>query len=224
MGKQKHIVIYSHGAGVLKDDRGLFTYLANGLPEVESILFDYGIIDETLRTLTSRTIKEQAEMLTEIIRQTQANNPEAQIDIIAHSQGAVVAALAHPQTIRKVFFVAPAFDLDINRTLDRYRDWPGTEINLDGLTRFPSIEGFMKVFPAEYWRERQSLQPFALYNAFAEHAEITAIIAKQDHILSAVDLRELSEKITVLSIDGDHEFSGAARQSLLDTIRPLILE
>jgi hypothetical protein len=42
----KHIVIYSHGFGVRKDDRGLFTDIAATLPSAEHIMFDYNQVDE----------------------------------------------------------------------------------------------------------------------------------------------------------------------------------
>ena len=38
MQPNKHIVIFSHGFGVRKDDRGLLTDIAKEIPEVESVL------------------------------------------------------------------------------------------------------------------------------------------------------------------------------------------
>jgi hypothetical protein len=46
MSKNNHIVIFSHGFGVGKDDRGLFTDIADSLKNVESVMFDYNDIDE----------------------------------------------------------------------------------------------------------------------------------------------------------------------------------
>ena len=46
MSTKKHIVIYSHGFGVRKDDNGLLSDIAEHLPEVESILFDYYDLNE----------------------------------------------------------------------------------------------------------------------------------------------------------------------------------
>jgi hypothetical protein len=43
---KKHIIIYSHGFGVRKDDNGLLSYIAEHLPEVESVLFDYYNIND----------------------------------------------------------------------------------------------------------------------------------------------------------------------------------
>ena len=41
-----HIIIYSHGFGVRKDDNGLLDNIADSLSEAESILFDYYEVDE----------------------------------------------------------------------------------------------------------------------------------------------------------------------------------
>jgi hypothetical protein len=46
MNNKKHIVVYSHGVAVQKDDNGLFTGIAEAIPEVESILFDYYQVNE----------------------------------------------------------------------------------------------------------------------------------------------------------------------------------
>lgn len=43
----KHFVVFSHGFGVCKDDRGLFPDIISGLAGVEPVLFDYNVIDDT---------------------------------------------------------------------------------------------------------------------------------------------------------------------------------
>ena len=52
----EQVVVYSHGFGVRKDDRGLFTDIAAALPEAESVMFDYGSWDEEHKEHTSRHI------------------------------------------------------------------------------------------------------------------------------------------------------------------------
>lgn len=57
----EQVVVYSHGFGVRKDDRGLFTDIAAALPEAESVMFDYGSWDEEHKehTLSSYLFSEQ---------------------------------------------------------------------------------------------------------------------------------------------------------------------
>jgi len=47
----KHVIVYSHGFGVRKDDRGLLTDIAKSMPGVDHVLFDYNFIDEQANTL-----------------------------------------------------------------------------------------------------------------------------------------------------------------------------
>lgn len=223
MPVSNHFIIYSHGFGVQKNDRGLLTAIAAALPEVESILFDYFTVDENAQTITMRPLSEQAAMLTRVIEETKAAHPDAIIDIIAHSQGTVVAALAKPDGVRKAILLAPSFDMSVERTLKRYQDKPQTHIDLNGISRLPILDGLVRVVPAAYWAERRELQPFREYNSFAEKSELTAIIAKQDEIVPKVDLSELSQKVKVMELDGGHEFRDPARALLIEVIRNILL-
>lgn len=219
----KHVIIYSHGFGVRKDDRGLLTDIAEAFPEVESILFDYFKIDEEAKTLTICPFGEQANKLNQVIEKARLDYPGATVDLICHSQGTIVAALAKPENIRKVIFLAPVFDLGIERTLKRYQDKPGATINLDGESQLPALDGLVRIVPAEYWRERILLKPFDEYNKLANKTEIIVLEANQDEVLPRVDLKELDPKIKVISLDGDHNFTGRARNPLMEVVRKIIM-
>jgi hypothetical protein len=68
MKNKQHIIIYSHGFGTRKDDRGLLTDIAKALPLAESILFDYFEVDEIKKEMHICTIGEQVEKLKKIIK------------------------------------------------------------------------------------------------------------------------------------------------------------
>ena len=99
-----HIVIYSHGFGVRKDDRGLFTDIAAALPGATHRMFDYNRRDETTGNLTVAPLAEQVGMLRNQIEKARADTPGAIIDLICHSQGCIVAALLAPRDVRKTLF------------------------------------------------------------------------------------------------------------------------
>lgn len=221
---KKYIVIYSHGFGVRKDDRGLLTGIAQALPEVASVLFDYFDVDEANKTLTTCPPSVQVEKLNRVIREAKESHPEAIIDLIAHSQGTVIAALAQPEGIRKTLFLAPVFDMSIERTLKRYGSRPDAEIHLEGISKLPALDGLTRIVPAAYWEERRTLQPFKEYNVFAEKTELAIIEAGQDEILQKVDLGALSPKVKVTTIDGNHNFNGLAREHLIEKIRDYLLK
>lgn len=222
MNEIKHIIIYSHGFGVRKDDLGLLSGIAEALPEAESILFDYFDVDEEKKILSICPMSEQVEKLNKVISDTRAANPEAIIDLIGHSQGTIIAAMAKPDGIRKTILLSPSFDMSLERTLARYRSKPEAQINIDGISIIPSSTGLTRIIPKEYWQERVLVKPFEEYNAFAEKTDITFIIANQDELSPKVDLIELSSKVKILAIDGDHNFNDSARAPLIKIIKDFI--
>ncbi|MFZ2310447.1 MAG: hypothetical protein WAW11_02795 [Patescibacteria group bacterium] len=222
MDKAKHIIIYSHGFGVRKDDLGLLSGIAEALPEAESILFDYFDVNEEEKTLTICPMSEQVEKLNKVISDTRAANPDAIIDLIGHSQGTIIVALTKPDGIRKTILLSPPFDMSLERTLARYRSKSDAKVDIEGISIIPSSTGLTRIIPKEYWQERLLVKPFEEYNALAEKTEITAIIANQDELIPKVDLTELSSKIQTLAIDGDHNFNDSARAPLIEIIKDVL--
>lgn len=223
MNNKKHIIIYSHGFAVQKDDMGLFTDIAESMPEVESILFDYYEVNEAENKILTCSFSSQVKKLNEVVDKVRSSYPEAVVDLISHSQGTIVAAMTKPSGIRKTIMISPVFDVDVERSLSRYRLKPGVKIDLDGISEIPSSTGLTKVIPKEYWQERSQIKPFAEYNSFADKTEIIAIEGNQDELLPKVDLGSLDSGIKVISIDGDHNFNGANRMALKELIRKILL-
>lgn len=223
MSDKKHIVIFSHGFGVRKDDRGLLSGIAAALPEVEPVLFDYFEADEAAKTLTIRPFSEQRARLTSELVKAKQDNPGAIIDVVCHSQGAMPAALAVLPGVRKTILIAPPFEMDLDRSLTRYRAKPDTIIDLDGMSRLYPQDGLIRLVPPAYWQERRELFPIDVYNMLAKKTEIIAIVANQDQLLPKPDLQRLSPKIKIIFLDGDHGFSGPARDPLLNTLRDLLI-
>jgi len=220
---KKHIVIYSHGFGVRKDDNGLLSDIVEHLPEIESVLFDYYDLNEANNELLICSTSHQVNKLNQIINDIRIANPEAIIDLIAHSQGAIVAAMAKPSGIRKAIMLAPVFDMGLERTLSRYRTKPDAEVDINGTSRIPSSNGMTRIIPKEYWQERINIKPFIEYNAFSEKTEMIVIEAKQDELVPKIDLKELDKRIKVTSLDGDHGFHIPNRDRLIEVIRDLLI-
>ncbi len=223
MQNKKHIVIFSHGFGVRKDDLGLLTDIALAIPEVESILFDYYDVDQKNKILTTCPFSKQVKMLNNIINKTKELNPGAIIDLICHSQGTIVAGLAEPEGIRKTILLSPPFDMSLERTLKRYGSRPDSDINLEGISKLSPIDGLVRIVPKEYWTERKNVKPLEEYNKLAEKTELIIIEANQDELLPKVDLKNLSSKIKLAPLNGDHNFNGKSRGPLLKTIRDYLL-
>ncbi|MFA7252467.1 MAG: hypothetical protein WC027_01285 [Candidatus Paceibacterota bacterium] len=223
MKTKKHIIIFSHGFGVRKDDNGLLTEIAKAIPEAESILFDYYQFNERNNTLTICPFSKQVEMLLTVINQAKKDHPEATIDLICHSQGTIVAGLAAPIGIRKTILLSPPFDMSLERSLKRYTSKPDAVVNINGISVVPSSSGLVRIIPPEYWVERKEVRAFEAYNNLAEKTELIIIEANQDMLIEKVDLKELSPKIKLAPLDGDHGFSGKDRGPLLAALRGYII-
>jgi len=219
MELKKHIIIFSHGFGVRKDDRGLLSDIAKAFPESISYLFDYFDVDEKNMTITIRTFSEQVDSLRNVVKKAKEDYPNSVIDIIAHSQGTLIPPLSKIEGIKHCILTAPVFDMSIERTLKRYGSKPDCEINLEGISKLYRLDGYVRYIPKEYWVERKALKLFDLYNEYSLHTELIIINANQDTILGNVDISQLSSNIKVLNIDGDHEFSGESRNNLIKVIK-----
>ncbi|HEV2402635.1 MAG TPA: hypothetical protein VGS08_00350 [Candidatus Saccharimonadales bacterium] len=217
MNKPKHLIIYSHGFGVRKDDRGLFTDIAAALPGYDHLMFDYNQVDEAMGNLTVASLNEQAEHLRQVTAETKQNHPDATIDLICHSQGCVVAALANPEGIRKAIFTAPPAQLSIDSMLQLFKDRPGSDINLQGVSRLKRADFSTTNVPAVYWQSIE-IDPIAHYNEFAKTVQLVLINATEDEIIGSQDFSELSSGIEVIEIATGHNFEGVTRQQLLTAI------
>lgn len=205
-------IIFSHGFGVHKDSRGMFTEIAGWFPEYNCILFDYNTLPDNntiVASLLSDQAKKFAEVLTDLIKQ----KPEAQLSIIAHSQGAVPVALAVEGKIDHIVLLAPSMSKDINKSVKYFLQYPGTRINLEGESVLERKDGSKTLVPKEFWQDRQKYEPITLYNKLAERYDTTVVLADSDEVV-ANQLEDLSQRIKKIHINADHNFTGEARNEL----------
>lgn len=221
---KNQIIVYSHGFGVGKDDRGLFSDISAALPDFEHVMFDYSSSDETANTLTVAPFNEQMRKLEIVLQQTRQNNPDSTIDLICHSQGSVVGGLLNPPGLRQVIMITPPSNLNPEQVLRNFRDRPGTEVDTAGISRLPRRDGSTTLVPAEYWVSIANVTPIELYNELAKATSVVAINANQDEVLIDTDFGGLSDAVQVVALDGNHDFTGESRSKLVDTIKIIIVE
>lgn len=220
----KHILLFSHGFGVRKDDRGLFPDIAAGLPQAEAVMFDYNDADETTDTLYATTLPEQVKKLRHVYDETRANNPDATIDLICHSQGCVVAAMAQLKDIHKTIFLAPPdnnFGRNINEKVEAMtgsNQRPGTKVLEDGSISYPRRDGSTTIIPQAYWDSRKGVNPIPLYAALAQQTELVIIQATNDEVIGVTDFSELPDKVKVIQMDTGHDFEDDARREIMQLI------
>lgn len=204
-----NIIIFSHGFGVRKTDRGLFTAISKVLPHAQAVMFDYNPINEKSNTLTTKPLHEQALKLRKIINTARAEYPGAVIDLVCHSQGCVVAGLVKPRGIRKVIMITPPDDMSeatVVAQLGRSKD---TAIDVTTRTRLARSDGSTTVIHPEYWQSLVSIEPVKLYNRLARFTGLRIINARQDEVLGGVSLNGIDPGISLITLDGNHNFDNA---------------
>lgn len=214
----KHFVVYSHGFGVDKTDRGLMTDIAVAIPDAEHILFDYNEIDQANNTLTVNPLEQQVNRLRNKLNALD-DSTEKIVDIIAHSQGCVVAALAKPHNVRRIICLTPPDSLDAARMISIFGSRPGGHINLEGESKIPRRDGTTTIIPKQYWQSIQ-LDVIRLYDHLPDLAEkISFYIANNDEVLGATNFNQTDQRIDLIHVDGDHDFTGEARSRIVKTIK-----
>lgn len=201
-----HVVIYSHGFGVRKTDRGLFSAVAKALPGAHSIMFDYNPFHEQSNTITIKPIQEQALKLRKVINNARAEYPDAIIDLVCHSQGCVVAGLVKPRGIRKIIMLTPPDDISAAAAVERHRTRKGIVIDVNAKTRLSRSDGSTTVIHPEYWQSLAGINPVKLYNRLAQFTKLRIISAKQDDVLGDVNLEGLSPAVSLVALEGNHNF------------------
>lgn len=224
MNAKKHIVIFSHGFGVRKDASGLFIEIEKMLSHegIESVMFDYNKINEEKNEFTVMSFSEQAEILKSVIKEVQASEEDAVIDIIAHSQGAVMVALSDVSKIRKIVLLAPFFHTDIDNVVERYKKFPSSQIDFNGISRRTRSDGSTTIIPKSYWQERFTTDVYGVYNNLALKSDLTIINASEDEVMDKINLSRISNA-NILNVHGDHNFSGDNRKSLIEVIKNLVI-
>ena len=201
-----HIVIFSHGFGVRKEDRGLFTAISRALPDVKSVLFNYNPINENSNTLTAKPLGEQARKLRKVINAARFEHPEATIDLVCHSQGCVVAGILKPRGIRKIIMLTPPDDVSEATLIKQLGVHQETVIDVTVRTRLQRSDGSTTVIHPEYWQSLAGVEPVKLYNRLARFTTLRIINARQDEVLGNVSFEGIDPGISCVTLEGGHNF------------------
>ncbi|HJP96464.1 MAG TPA: hypothetical protein VJ843_03765 [Candidatus Saccharimonadales bacterium] len=201
-----HVIIYSHGFGVRKDDRGLFTAIAKVAPDAEHVMFHYNPINDKTNTLTAKPLNEQAQKLRKVINTARIEYPGAVIDLVCHSQGCVPAAILKPRGIRKVIMLTPPDDVSEAVLVKQLESLTGVDIDVNSRTRLPRADGSTTVVRPEYWQSLAGIVPVKLYNRLARFTALRIINARNDEVLGSQNFEGIDPAISFVTLDGNHNF------------------
>lgn len=215
----KHTIIYSHGFGVRKDDRGLFTDIAAALPGTDAVMFDYDQFDQATNTLTATPLDQQAEKFRQKIAEARSAHPDSTIDLVCHSQGCVIAAMVQPKEVGKVIFLAPPDHFSsVDKKIEKMRQRPGTKVNQDGSVEYPRRDGSTTIIPKVFWDSRRAVDPMSLYQALASQTKLVIVQADQDEVIGSTDFTALAPHAKIIHMNTGHDFQHEARNDVAATV------
>jgi hypothetical protein len=95
-----------------------------------------------------------------------------------------------------------------------------TPIDLTVRTRLSRSDGSTTVIHPEYWQSLAGVKPIKLYNLLARVTALRIINARQDEVLGSVNFEGIDPGISLVTLDGDHNFEEAeSRKRLLYILR-----
>lgn len=218
-----HVILYSHGFAVDKHSRGLFTDIVASLPGIHHILIDYNTISDTGRFIRVTPIDVGVAILKQAIAEVRQTLPdEGSIDMICHSQGCVIAALASGVGIRRTVLIAPPHEFDEESVRRAFEGRRGVSINTKGDSIFARKDGVTAIVPAEYWASLQNIQPGQLYAKLARETELYIITALHDELYRPQMAVTYIPGAREYTIDATHNFVHDERQRLLHKIKGIL--
>lgn len=219
-----HMIVFSHGFGVMRDARGMFTEIAAKLPDgFGYVLFDYNTQEGDKLRLTN--LSDQVIRLTRVISCTRQQPGVKHLTIIAHSKGCIVTALAEPKDVAGVIMLAPPLHIG-SGTRTRFTTRPGATRQGDTWS-VPRSDGTTSLIDEAVFAEMDTIDGEQAVLSYAQMQPLYVIAAGDDRILPNQDYAKVAACTGTIfaTVEGaSHDFEGAARQPLVDLVNTYLRE
>lgn len=217
MQSVNHVILFVHGFGVMKDARGMFTDIKNSLPQdSEPVLIGLNTKEEN--NIHLNPFSKQVE----ILRNVHARYLDQKVDVVCHSQGCIVGALANLPNIRKTIFLAPALHNDNAKAVEYFSRNPDTKIDIEGTSVLARRDGTFTIVPSKFWKEKEFLDIEAIYRKHITKNTTYAVRALSDEVISNTDFARIFNGASAISLEGNHDFTNNARIGLIETCVELL--
>ena len=203
----KRIFLYSHGFAMHADDGGIFNDIAALFPNDAHVLFEYDNWNAQNTSAIAATFGERAQKLRAKYSTLRERHPDAEINLICHSQGCSIAALAQLNNVATTVLLAPPIiygDCDQERT--RILDKPGSKLLEDGSIARQRSAGFETVYPPYYWNDFKNMTDQAhKINELARTTRLILVDATRDDVIAdSKDYSQLNANVRIEHIDANH--------------------
>ncbi len=213
----KHTVLFVHGFGVMKDARGMFTDIVSNLPE------DYECILIDLNTKIGNTVfLNPFSKQVEVLKNARQNTGVEAVDLVCHSQGCVVAALANLPNLRKTIFLAPALESSSEKTIEYFSRNPETKIDKDNISTLARRDGTFTSVPSVYWKEKENLNLTEIYTNYLKTHDTYVVKASHDEVVLKDNNKICFDTSRVIELGADHDFRNESRGKLVATVKDLL--
>lgn len=216
LGNDK-VIIFSHGFGVRWNARGLFTQISSALKGWDSIFFDYCDTDENNNTYVYGLEKQQEGYINAL--KAIENKKYKRVIVISHSFGIVIPSIINSTAITEFIAIAPPPVISKQKQLEMLQAKPGGKIDLKAFSQRPRSDGSITYVHYSFY---DSLDSLNIPKSFSDcHAQKkTVIIANEDEIVGKdYSGFEKYKGIKLLRLSGNHNFEGADRDALIDSIQ-----
>jgi len=217
----KQIAIFSHGFGVKRDSRGMFTDITQGLPaDFGYILFDYNYIDGSHVHL--RGYNEQTEMLRAVL--DFAVKKTESVHVIGHSMGAITVSLLGDMRFQNVVLLAPP--VSTSRSRKYFNEYPGAYRDHNNILAIPRKDGTTTHVPDSFFDDAEKVDPIAVMSAYAQKHPVVIVQAKDEDVLSHTenyDHLATADGVELIRINGNHNFDPPHRLELVAAINQLLI-
>lgn len=223
--KSGKVIIFSHGFGVDRTDRGLLTDIGNVLKEEFLIIrFDYNEIIPNKNAMYVFPPSLQAKMLDHVYQYLSKTFSPFHVSIIAHSMGCVIASMSKLPQLDNLILLSPPLNSPYTSLINNVSDRPGTKINQTDISIIQGSDQSHTFVPPEFWPEMKTIDPLQQYQQFISTTQVFAIRPLQDKILKAEPYARLQQMLHhhYYELKGNHEFAPPHRQKLIDTIQQIV--
>ncbi len=219
------VVVFVHGFGMKRDSRGFFTEIGDSLKDNYLVVkFDLcKVIPEENATLTY-SFSTQAEMLKKVVEYLNSTFNPDEINIIAHSMGCLVTGMASIGNINNTILLCSPPSKRFRAMQDYFSHKPGTEFNLDGISRVKRSDGSWTLIDSSFWHDLKSVNPPELIENMSLNSATYFIRALQDDVITDESYDEIKslKEVKYLELPGDHNFKGEDREDLVKQINEIL--
>lgn len=210
-------IILVHGFGVLRDSRGMFTEISDAFNKNHLVLSaDYS--NPTKTGADAVPFSAQLGRLNRVISYAEGLGiHRSAITLVGHSMGSLIAAMLDGEFKKRILLAPPtlyAFEEFIGTP-----GWkrPGSELNVSGSSVLARSDGSITRVSNTFWNEFRDLGNVnTLYQKVAEGSDAVMVFAEEDNVFS--DQEAVANVRSAFIQGANHDFTGAARESLLQTL------